>query len=416
MLHSCEKETFKQKHLMESVHPLVGNKDANVFENFCELHKGVAQCALRKQKCLVSGRAFLSVFGYSCKNMSKYCSQPLDHVLEAKVGSSSETCEAMLSYVDAFRVPIIVMENVEEMAKPESKSRNVAYLNKRYRSMGYQVDSVLLWAHHFYLPQVRKRSWTIAVNLKSFGFSKEEASAWLQNVFDTVRQLAIPPKKKLSKMLLPNSHKFVQAELDRRLAMRENRGISTRKGDPWPQVHKNFRKKQGVSESEKLSVPAAIAKSKWFNSMAVREQEVLAVSINIFKKSLVSVDVGQNIARATKWVKPNSLPTVTPAAKTYLTIRRNGKPINRLLLGYEAMLFQGLPANLWAKTTKLSDPQMMNLAGNAFPSTQCAAVMIAIFANFPAKMPQQNLFQCAREGAPQEMQANAQQAVARHYM
>ena len=133
--------------------------------------------------------------------------------------------------------------------------------------------------------------------------------------------------------------------------------------------------------------------------MAVREQEVLAVSINMYKRSLVSVDVGQNIVRATKWVKPNSLPTVTPAAKTYLTVRRNGKPINRFLLGYEAMLFQGLPANLWTKTTKLSDPQMMNLAGNAFPSTQCAAVMIAIFANLPAKMPQQNLSQCAREEA-----------------
>ena len=411
-LFSCERTGFKQKHLIDSIQPLVGNRDAPVFSDICELHKGVAHCARHERKCLVSGRAFLSVIGYSCKNMSKLCSEQLGHVLEMGIGSSSETCEAMLAFVNKFRTPVVIMENVEEMAKPECMSSNVAYLNKRYRAMGYEIDSALLWADDYYLPQARKRAWTIAVNQEAFGFSEQTARDWLQRVVGTVRQLEMPPKD-MSKMFLPRSHKLVKAELRRLLERRIIHRASTRKGERWPQRHANFRKAHGVPESMRLSPPAATATSKWFKSLAPREQEVLAVSTNVFKRSLISVNVGQSIHRATKWREPTCLPTITPGAKLYLMVRRNGKAMNRLLLGYEGLLFQGLPANLWTETTKLSDKQMMDLAGNAFPSTQCAAVMIAIFANLPAKLSLQKFCQSGDGEGEGEAQAEGEAAEAR---
>ena len=386
-LYSCECTGFKQKHLINSIHPLVGNPDAHVFSDIGELHTGVAHCARHERKCLVSDKAFLSVIGYSCKNMSKYCCKELGHVLEHRIGSSSETCEAMLAFVNKFRTPIVIMENVEEMAKPECMSSNVAYLNKRYRAMGYEIDSALLWADMYYLPQARKRAWTIAVNREAFGFSEQTARHWLRDVFETVRQLQVPPKG-LSKMFLPTSHELVQAERQRLQERRVFHGnLSDRAGKSWQQKHAKFRKVHGVPESARLSVPPQTATSKWFKSMSLREREVLAVSVNIFKRALIAVNVGQSIDRATKWREPTCLPTITPGAKLYLTARRDGKAMNRLLLGYEGLLFQGLPANLWTETTELSNKQMMDLAGNAFPSTQCAAVMIAIFANLPAIRP-----------------------------
>ena len=124
---------------MDSIHPFAGNKDAYVFSDLCELHKGVAHCARHERKCLVSGKAILSVIGYSCKNMSRLCCEQVGHVLEMGIGSSSETCEAMLAFVNKFRVPIVIMENVEEMGKERHESKNVAYLYEEVESLGYGI-------------------------------------------------------------------------------------------------------------------------------------------------------------------------------------------------------------------------------------------------------------------------------------
>ena len=56
-----------------------------------------------------------------------------------------------------------------------------------------------------------------------------------------------------------------------------------------------------------------------------------------------------------------------------------------MLLGYESLRLQGFPTEVFKGDSKLnvSDPQMLDLAGNAFPSKCLAALLFGIFGSLP---------------------------------
>ncbi len=59
---------------------------------------------------------------------------------------------------------------------------------------------------------------------------------------------------------------------------------------------------------------------------------------------------------------------------------------NRFMLGHEAMLVQGFPAD-WLSDAKASNDQLQDIAGNAFGGTVFAAIYVALLATVgPAKV------------------------------
>lgn len=95
--------------------------------------------------------------GYSCKNLSHLSQQPTNNVLPSGVGSSGKTCAAMLEFVRRYRPRCGILENVDEMAKSEEVSKNVAFLNQeRHPGPSYSAPpaqpSILV---HSICPSVR---------------------------------------------------------------------------------------------------------------------------------------------------------------------------------------------------------------------------------------------------------------------
>ena len=117
----------------------------------------------------------------------------------------------------------------------------------------------------------------------------------------------------------------------------------------------------GVCAAERVALPAP-----------KREQEIATYALAA-QPGLLSVDIGMRIDRATI-TSGDLVATVTPGSKPYLmchqAIAETNKraPMNRLMLGYEGLELQGFPVQVLQDTSTLSDPQMMDLAGNAFPA------------------------------------------------
>ena len=67
-------------------------------------------------------------------------------------------------------------------------------------------------------------------------------------------------------------------------------------------------------------------------------------------------------------------------------IKTNGdseaKAPNRLMTGWEAFALQGFPVEI-LRLDWCSDPQLHDLAGNAFPGTCLCAIYLAVVANIP---------------------------------
>ena len=61
-------------------------------------------------------------------------------------------------------------------------------------------------------------------------------------------------------------------------------------------------------------------------------------------------------------------------------------PLDRLITGYECLRMQAFPMpliDLAKGENQPSDPQMCDLAGNAFTSTVVAAIIMALLSSFP---------------------------------
>ena len=60
------------------------------------------------------------------------------------------------------------------------------------------------------------------------------------------------------------------------------------------------------------------------------------------------------------------------------------KSLNRYLLGWELLGLQGFPMHFFDKSASgVTDVQKTDLAGNAFSSTVCAALVLSLLANVP---------------------------------
>ena len=164
-----------------------------MFNDIRDLHTGMGACAVHGRDCLVDFNSFMIVVGYSCKNLSSLNKNAKTDVLSQEIGSTWQTGHALLKYLRVAQPPIAVLENVDEMGKSEDDSHNVAFMNGMVRSLGYATATRVLKAEEFYLPQRRRRAWTILISLVKFGLDIEQADSILKKMFDLVERLHTPP-------------------------------------------------------------------------------------------------------------------------------------------------------------------------------------------------------------------------------
>ena len=86
--------------------------------------------------------------------------------------------------------------------------------------------------------------------------------------------------------------------------------------------------------------------------------------------------------------------TITTCSKYYL------KKHELFMLGRGCLTIQGFPAPFLESGCDLSDPQMADLAGNAFSSTVCCAVLLGCFAHVPELVKQPVLESVGEDAFP----------------
>ena len=160
----------------------------------------------------------------------------------------------------------------------------------------------------------------------------------------------------------------------------------TAHSDKYKALHQEFLHSKGVSWA-RLKPADSTQKSPWYQTCPNREKEVISYATG-HVPNMISVDCSQRIDRASVG-KGETLPTITPGGKTYFMCpsATSGKPLDRFLLGLEALRLQGFPVEFFDDIddeSLPSDPQMHDLAGNAFPSTVLCAVLLAIYLHLPS--------------------------------
>ncbi len=313
---SCEQVPFKQAHLKDTIHTFLKADNACLYNDFCMLHERLAQCCVHDTKCEVSVEGlFMIIVGYSCKGMSSLMNANREDVLAQCIGSSGSTCKALLDFLDKVKVPVGVLENVSEMSKSEDESKNVRFLNSNLRALGYEVMSKLLWTSDYYLPQKRKRSWTVIVHAGSLGLTSQQALDFLTVVFKMVVDLGVPHAE-LAKFLLPASHPAVKEELLRRELSTGDSGQGN-----FTKLHQDYMKAKGVTWRTLKPVPA-VAASQWYHQLPSREQDIINFSMQ-FDSNIIAVDCSQRIDRAAITIGP-CMHTITQGNKNFLiSIRAN---------------------------------------------------------------------------------------------
>ena len=134
--------------------------------------------------------------------------------------------------------------------------------------------------------------------------------------------------------------------------------------------------------------PSNVRTSPWFELLPSREKEIIGYHITQAKikhTALVGFEASQRIDR-TSISHDGVVNALTPGNIIWLVedfcLDAGNMKSNRLVIGNEALSLQGFPTAWIANTPedlRPSDPQQMDLAGNAFTSTIIMAIAMCIF-------------------------------------
>ena len=408
-LFSCEKESFKARHLCQNVHPIMlrdrlsatasARKEPCLFQDMVEVVNGAGHCIVHKQTCKLDEERCPTLLcaGYSCKNLSKLNCNPKEFVLRSATGSSGETAQALLKYLNDWRPAVALLENVEEMAREADESDNVSYFLEELDKLGYAMATKLLDSSHYGVAAIRRRAWQVVLNRSAFQSDNKELDKAAQDIVQMACGLAIGSWP-LEDFLLSNDHDLVQQEFQRRVQTSGKGSIAAQEG--WKAKHREFFQSKGIPWTA-VQVPAAVRESPWYVFLTEREREVLAWGLmcadqkkakaqanaercpeETWAAKYVAVDVSQRLDRCRISLDKN-LFTMLPGQKVFLlAYGANGLDekvgAGRLLLGEEALRLQAFhgPVNC-------SDPQKQDLAGNAFSGTVVLALLLSLYANLP---------------------------------
>lgn len=308
--------------------------------------------------------------------------------LSAEDSSSYRTFDGTMQTIKHTKPLWFVMENVDVGDATEDDS-NGAVIQKVMAEAGYETRMILLTATDFGLPQRRTRLFIL-------GVSTSRAAAELHNppsdVLDTALGTYLPKFKttplQVDDFLLRDTDEFVQDELRRRQKVRHDRSKrqsgdvqddqdfdldNSLRGGKWKETHMAMANASGVNWP--LQTPDDLEKNEWFNTLPLREREVVIFVMNKNKDNsstdepLVRFADLYHSANRTPMSSHDVVPTILPSGTVWDCKR------GRLLLGMEQLALQGIQ---FESPDILTNNQNQDLAGNAFPSTIMIALQISM--------------------------------------
>ena len=411
-LFSCEWDIHKREWIDNVVNTdrrASGQKLVCIFCDIRDMGGVTARChAHNNQKCRIPDSDFLIV-STSCKDLS-----PLNNhgqtrpvlSLHTSPGGSADTWRGLLAYLDNHICKVISYENSDNVEDSSSGGGNLEVFQAELNNRDYDGQCFLLNSKLFGLPQNRRRFYAVFVLLRAgstiTGRIIDTSRRSINDMFVTLRAFVMvcqrtPPSAR--DVLLPCDSDAVQAELLRRM---RNESTANAAGDrSWIMEHQRLYEQLRLEWGIAPRLPST-SESPWYATLTRYQQSALILhQYRIFmsqprtasgqgrrqgQEMRLMIDLQPNANR-----QPNTsvmhdtsdtsdaveiAPCILPSQLMWLNL-----PVERVMLGEEALMFQGWPvSNLHPKHVRQNRLQQ-DLAGNAVPlPVQLAVIMSSIHA------------------------------------
>ena len=319
---SCERDEAKQAWVQENF------PDAPpIFPDICELHTGRALNVVTREVCDIPA-VDVFVAGFVCKSVSTENAKRGSYsqcIADAR-GQTGETFEGVLGYVRGFRPKLVICENVSGLLKRSlGCDAQIHQVRKAFEEEGYVFAYKLVDARNFLVPQRRTRVWMWAIR------SDVAAAPAAGDVLTVLNALERPQSVPLGKFLKP-------------LAC-------------------NARSRQTINDREEQCLDYVVQANPPLQCLRADELTDLVI------------DVAKSAHRAPWCI--GATPCVLPNSRLHW--RRQ----QRVLAAHEVAALQGIwprdfPAlESWCQSDTRSRV-LVDMAGNAFTSTVCAAVCLGV--------------------------------------
>ena len=271
----------------------------------------------------------------------------------------------MLAYVTVARPAIILFENVEDIADPDSSTgcSNLDVVLAEFSPRGYACQQMTGNAAAYGVPQRRVRLYLVAVLVvanSQFNFLQNSVC----NTFRTLRALlkvcARSPPCASAVIYKASDHRVRNILQLRREARANSKPGNFSIGSAITTAGLN-----GVSWSS-IQAPEVLKSSSWFPTLTLQQKLTAAYSLCTDTTPVLFRDISQSLSRVrTSTIGEDgehSIFTVTPG-QMVIVFKDGEEP--RLLLGEESMLLQGFPiAAVSDLVQKTPNSVMADLAGN----------------------------------------------------
>lgn len=294
-----------------------------------------------------------------------------------RVGSTGKTVGGLLDHVGMYKPPVLIIENVAALVNPTSE--NWKAIKADIDSLQYVVKYFLMDSKDYGLHQRRPRAYLVAIRPSAFNLDMEAAYSLLQAIGQNVQRLKINPLSQ-DWVMLPDDSQIVEQVLSHM----QSRETDEKEKADWFAEHISHVANLGVA-SNSIKVPDHVASSPWYQTLPAREQHILALH---FQDSAPreEIDLTGSLGRNAKSSADESeVPCMIPNLKVWHVSR------NRIKIGYEMMLHQGMPMQRILDRSKVdvsqvNDKFLADLAGNAFCAPVYTAALLATLLALPSEV------------------------------
>lgn len=318
---SCEFDAKKRQWITENFPQL-----PLLFGDVMELKKGKAMNYITGETAEVP-QVDVVIAGFVCKSVSTENNdrEKFKNCIKEASGKTGETFDGVMGYVAKFKPSIVICENVKGLTiRNKGEEPVINHVKASFKKVGYAFDYAVLDTRKYLLPQRRNRCWMWAFK----GVEHQEAA---QQVGQDVKALASEHGYSLDKL-------FKLAKVSGSIA----RVLNTR---------------------QRRVVKSALRKLK-------KVDRIKDVIVDVAK----SEERGPRCIGATACIVPNSLP-YRIKTRSFLTPEQ--------VHCVQGIYKEDFPA--LARWAKDKASLTRDLAGNAFSTTVCMAVMISALLHAPIK-------------------------------
>ena len=319
---SCECHPVKQAWVRENFPEL-----PIIFSDICALHTGRAVNTITGEQLAVPA-VDLFVTGFVCKSVSTENVQREQHAscITDGSGKTGATFEGLRQYVEGCRPRLVICENVSGLLKrARGCEAQIHHVRKAFEDLGYAFGHTLVDARNFLLPQRRTRVWMWAI--------RADASA-------------APAAAQVATIL---------ADLQQKEPVPLDGFLSAVAGD--------CQQRQSVNEREESALAAVLTNNRPLQRLSEEELQDLVV------------DISKSCGRA-PWCL-GAAPCVLPGSRLYWR-RKQWVLGAREMAALQGIWCRDFPAlQSWCEDPHRSRI-LMDMAGNAFTSTICIAVVLAV--------------------------------------